>query len=361
MTSNQKSSFRGFSPPSWICDINSTTSTSTSSHNNNNNLIPTLYDQSPPPQSSTSSLNTSRNFKNAKWKNPLEDDAEIKGYTGPTITRKNVLFVRSKGLDGSITPTSTSISTSHDHNVDRKGKGKAVVDVKELYESIIRTSTSTLPLSSLPSSHAIPKAPDVDLTFDSDSSASSSEDEDDVQIINPQTQLPYPPLLKSKVFRKRKPQIPSIPDILGPTSSTSKPIIPPIHYGIGSNNIGWKLLVKNGWKEGDGLGAIIPSTISTSMIEDGADTLEIIEEINHGTGGIGRKVPIRAELKIGRGGLGSSNSISRGMTKKEKEVRRLKEEKERLERRGKGSRGIARKQKADKIERAHWNEYLKRG
>jgi len=234
-------------------------------------------------------------------------------------------------------------------------------EVKGLYASIVgirrpvpSTSSSTiatparspspperkpkLPSPSIPSLSSQFKEADIVLSSDSEPESPSpadDPDDDDIIIVDPLTnlpeaRLPLPPSLPSKKPRL-KPRL--IHELLGPSNDPI--LIPPTQYGLHETNFGYRLLSKQGWKEGNTLGK---------------------------QGGL--KVPLKAREKFDRKGLGLEEGKNKKaqwkMTQKEKEEERRKMELEERDKRGRGTRGMARKVRIENAERKAWIAYMNR-
>lgn len=251
-----------------------------------------IFSTQPSPFPSSSSLafdsdiTPTESVDTATKKNSVQYEITDTGWNyGPTIKRKNLKFVRSTGLDSSG---------------ERKGEGKHIIESERigqrkenekrgLYDGVTTSASLAVAsrlaqtkggndysrstgwrVKSVKKAHPV-STKEIDLTLSSDddgymnnASSSSSETEeeeedDDIIVLDPHTSLPLP--LLASTFQKKTHNQPyksnsrSIVDLLPPSASTPIiPIIPPIQYGIESSNIGYKLLSRSGWKEGDSLG-----------------------------------------------------------------------------------------------------------
>ncbi|GAA6002512.1 uncharacterized protein JCM10292_007704 [Rhodotorula paludigena] len=121
------------------------------------------------------------------------------------------------------------------------------------------------------------------------------------------------------------------------------PFVPPTHYALKPDNPGWRILQRQGWREGGVLGAV-PAPGS-------------------GDAPRGLKVPLRAKEKFDRRGLGGEERAGARMGKeerrRERERAREGEERER-ERRGRGARGMEWVQKREERERKAMIAYMNR-
>lgn len=275
---------------------------------------------------------------------------------GPQVRRKgNVKFVRAK------------LGVTKDDDGDAKGKARELLagDEKDaparrdpapfrsLYDGM-----DALPLQSLANSFvkaAPPRPPpgtiDVDLTLDS-SDASSSDDE---LTVSTPTGIVLPPPRRSPPRPLRRTRALPIHRLLA-DFSPNEPLVPPIQYGIGSNNIGWKLLQRQGWREGEGLGVVPVAGPGKPIVAPSI------------------KVPIKASEKADRKGLGMAVEASKdgGRTKRNfgKEPVKKKGKRERLRERekaeldlltrGKGARGMAKDRLRDDRERKAMLGYMNR-
>ena len=228
------------------------------------------------------------------------------------------LYASIVGL-GSTPSTSTSSATtprrSPSPHLDRKPK---------------RSSPS------LPSLSCAIVEPDIVLSSDSEPEPPSPQEnspdseDDDVIILDPLTNLPEhripsPPRKKPRL----KPRL--IHELLG--DSNDPVLVPPTHYSLPETNFGYRLLSKQGWKEGATLGR---------------------------QGGL--KVPLKAIEKFDRKGLGleEKKKAQWKLTAKEKEDERRRLELEERDKRGRGSRGMARKLRLENAERKAWIAYMNR-
>ena len=287
-SSSAPTTFKGFGPPAWIFSFNAgdpdpAPTASTSS------LAGPIHYAPPPPRTS---------FGRPR---PALEEGDTEGSYGPRTRRRgNVRFVPARGL------------------VAEKGKGRATDEdkgafVRGLYESIV---SATPPPPPAPRARA--RTPDVDLTLDSDS-------DDEVIILNPLTRLPYP--------RPRPARPRAIHDLLA-DSTPSSPLLPPIQYALKPSNIGWRLLARQGWVEGQPLGPLDEK----------------------GEGG-GLKVPLKGSEKFDRAGLGGGGRGERRESPRETEERRREEERGLRE---KGSAGMEKKRRKEEGERKALLAYMNR-
>jgi hypothetical protein len=148
---------------------------------------------------------------------------------------------------------------------------------------------------------------------------------------------------------KKRPRLEprKIHELLGET--TDPILVPPTYYALRETNVGYRLLSKQGWKEGETLGP----------------TREPDDETREGGRG-GLKVPLRAIEKFDRKGLGSAQE-ERGkgkgkgrwkMSGKEKERERAKMREEEIGKRGKGEKGMERQLERENRERKAWIAYM---
>ncbi|SDA01440.1 BZ3500_MvSof-1268-A1-R1_Chr10-1g02668 [Microbotryum saponariae] len=213
------------------------------------------------------------------------------------------------------------------------------------------------------------KPVDLDLTsdqFDSDSDSVSDENED-IIILDPLTRLPEPNSLPTPLPRTKRTRpnaaplhraihelLPSQPlgDPIAPQDQAQAqaqgivPLVPPTYYAIPSTNIGWRILQRQGWKEGGSLGVV-------QQGEGGPEQ------------GRGLKVPLKASDKFDRKGLGNKlkGDEEEGALKerkKEKEKERKRRDLVEVEKRGKGSREIALRQRQEMKDRKELLAYMNR-
>ncbi|GAA5869951.1 hypothetical protein JCM8547_008112 [Rhodosporidiobolus lusitaniae] len=203
--------------------------------------------------------------------------------------------------------------------------------------------------------------------------AEAEADDDDLIVLSPTTGLPVPPLphrpssfassssaapVRSFSFNSppasARPSPLQIHQLLPPSSAP--PVSLPTHYGLKSDNKGWRLLEAQGWKEGAALGPQAPPA------GEG--------EPNGAGGGGGERrgllVPLRPIEKhdrLGLGSLGTSKEAWRRLTPAERVAEReAKEEEERraMEKRGRGARGMKRVREKEMRERKAWIAYMNR-
>lgn len=302
---------------------------------------------------------------------------------GPTTFRKGLVRFVPGGVLGGDHPDDAERIKRED-----KGKGRAVDDtgtkreegegedededrnrlptrklevsgnqVKGLYASIVGLRTPSTSLPSTASSSGLPspptlklprlendgsksaREPDIVLSSDSEPEPTSEREDgddehDDIVILDPLTNLPELRTRPDLVAKPRlKPRL--IPELLVDPSSEPL-VVPPTYYALPETNFGYRLLAKQGWKEGTTLGRQ----------------------------GSGLKVPLRAVEKYDRRGLGlDTGKDKRGrwkLTAREKEDERRRAALEERDHRGKGSRGMAKKVRMDNAERKAWIAYMNR-
>ena len=309
------STFKGFGPPAWIFSLDGPGPAPSAPTDSLTHGIP-LY--APPPTiNSHARHGTHPSLDNE----PEDEDASY----GPTLKRRgNVRFVRAKLGGGDV------VGDGEDEG-QRKGKGKGRArdtlvekgeDVRDLYESIVGVRA---PLATPPApAQSFRPTPDVDLTLDSD-----SDSDDDLLIVDPLTGHAAPPPRPRPRPRLRAS---ALVELLLP--STASPLVPPISYGIKSNSIGWKMLAKQGWKEGEGLGPVDAE-------------------------GRGLMVPLKASNKQDKKGLGvtkKSQDVSRKKAREREEIRNREGRKRELDARG--GKVAARRARRDGDERKELLAYL---
>ncbi|POY70429.1 hypothetical protein BMF94_6576 [Rhodotorula taiwanensis] len=222
------------------------------------------------------------------------------------------------------------------------------------------------------------KVADIVLSSDDD-----DDDDDDLVIMDPLTGQPEPraPSARKPISSAAQPLL--IHQLL-PTASEAreKPFVPPLQYGIKSDSLGWKLLARQGWKEGLPLGPVVVAPAAA------AGSKETLAGITNATPpppptDDRLKVPLRAVEKRDRAGIGlatsSSSSSSTSATGVQNKLvvgalgtdltRRAREDRERERRkaaralqdkRGKGERGMDRMRKKEERERKAWIAYMNR-
>lgn len=296
---------RGFSPPRWIVSTDSQSALAT--------LGPAAV------ASAASSASQGRpqlggGLGSRRW--PDDGDDRFTPY-GPTTRRQGPMrFVAAKNVPAAHSedkrpelPTASGIA---------QDKGSAV---RSIYESIVLKPPAAAPKP--PPLPPPPPPPDLDLTLDDEDE--EGEEDDDLNIIDP---LTGETAVKAPLIPRRRSQRPlGINELLPPRNES--PLVPralPTQYGIKPSSIGWKLLAKAGWKEGESLGPVEDATQSSKRL----------------------KVPLKASEKFDRSGLGVTGKDGPKKTRREME-----EERKRLalierDRRGKGRRGIERQQLKEK-------------
>lgn len=290
-SSSTASSFQGYPAAQWIHSAND-------------------FDHHAPSTHDTATSNGWGHAQKTRW-----EETEVGASYGPTLRRKgNLTFIKAKGEGGS----------------SGIGKGKTkenAYDWAGLYEGIHVTSKFAPPRprqtmfrsATRLSDSTLPRPmPDVDLTLDDDSSdevvmqeekeeEKEEEDDDDVIFIDPITSLPLPRLRRlappspplPRINRRRLARplaihemIPNVDVVTG----LDQVLIPPIQYGIKENNIGWKLLKRQGWKEGTGLG-MGSSTVAVKQEGKGSNSKSLPAPV-------GLLVPLKSSDKMDRRGLG---------------------------------------------------------
>lgn len=218
------------------------------------------------------------------------------------------------------------------------------------------------------------------------SSSSSGDDEedddeadgDDLVVIDPLTGLaeerPRDPL--TKTARRKRVQPLFIHQLLPRASPSSdsdattsaggrgplKPFVPPTQYAIKPDSPGWRLLARQGWREGLPLGPV-PAVVSAAAASSSSTS--------GGDAAAGRlKVPLRAVEKHDRSGIGVAKApqdravvgaLNSESARRERErERKRKAEQEAKARRGKGERGMERQRKQEERERKAWIAYMNR-
>ncbi|KWU43485.1 hypothetical protein RHOSPDRAFT_34943 [Rhodotorula sp. JG-1b] len=218
---------------------------------------------------------------------------------------------------------------------------------------------------------------------DDDDDGSADEDvDDDVVVIDPLTGLAEERRDRHQNTALRKRVQPLFIHQLLPRASSSsdsdaaagaplKPFVPPTQYAIKPDSPGWRLLARQGWREGLPLGPV-PAVVAAAS--PSSDTLDGSPSGDPAAATAGRlKVPLRAVEKHDRSGIGvaraphdrvvvgalGSEHARRAREERERERRRAEQEAARA-RRGKGERGMERQRKKEERERKAWIAYMNR-
>ncbi|GAA5941011.1 hypothetical protein JCM3775_001123 [Rhodotorula graminis] len=198
---------------------------------------------------------------------------------------------------------------------------------------------------------------------DSDEEAGGrDDDDDDLIVLDPLTNLPEA-RPTTAAARPRRPQPLLIHELLPPSNTSSsastssasaapasagRVTLPPStpQYAINPLNPGWRMLVRQGWREGAALGpAVAPGEHQRGLI-----------------------VPLRAKEKFDRAGLGGGTVGSgeeRRMSGRERDERRKERERSERERKkgpggGRGARGMERAAKEEERQRKALIAYMNR-
>lgn len=219
---------------------------------------------------------------------------------------------------------------------------------------------------------------------DDDDGSADEDVDDDVVVIDPLTGLAEErrdPLANTTLRKRVQPLF--IHQLLPRASSSAdsdaaaggplKPFVPPTQYAIKPDSPGWRLLARQGWREGLPLGpvpAVVTAASSTSS--DTLDGTSLGDAAAATTAGR-LKVPLRAVEKHDRSGIGvakapqdrvvvgalNSEHARRAREERERERKRAEQELARA-RRGKGERGMERQRKKEERERKAWIAYMNR-
>lgn len=306
------SAFKGFGPPAWIFSFDGPPPAAT----------PLLADAiqlyaAPLPSITRAGLGARPN---------LDDDVpdEDANY-GPTLKRRgNVRFVRAKLVGTTVGDKGKGRERDAPADAPPAEKGEVV---RGLYESIVGLRAAPALAAPAPLAVAVTRpsrlAPDVDLTGD--------DSDDDITFIDPSTgfaEVTPPPRIRR--LRRYKP--PALLDLLIPPSAA--PLVPPISYAIKPNNIGWQMLARQGWKEGDGLGPVDAEPRAL-------------------------KVPLKASDKFDKKGLGVSKERREVSKKRARELEEVQRRKDRQrERDGRGGKVAAKRAKREADSRRELLAYL---
>lgn len=222
---------------------------------------------------------------------------------------------------------------------------------------------------------------------DDDGSADEDDDDDDdLVVIDPLTGLAEErrdPLQNTALRKRVQPLF--IHQLLPRASSSSldsaatgagrgplKPFVPPTQYAIKPDSPGWRLLARQGWREGLPLGPV-PAVVSGAAFSNHGDAQDGACSGDAAATTAGRlKVPLRAVEKHDRSGIGVArapqdrvvvgalNSEQARRAREERERERRRAEQEARQRRGKGERGMERQRKKEERERKAWIAYMNR-
>ncbi|GAA5822487.1 hypothetical protein JCM11251_006355 [Rhodosporidiobolus azoricus] len=216
----------------------------------------------------------------------------------------------------------------------------------------------------------------------------AEKEDDDLIILDPITGLQLPALSPS-IPTNTSPSPPPPPASFSynppPPSSRVRPLLIhqllpstatpavnlPTQYAIKPDNPGWRMLQKQGWREGAALGpdggALLPNLPPAPLAPYSLSAAAAPPREPAPTQSPrGLLVPLRPTLKHDRLGLGSAGTTKealRRLTPAERERERLKrelEEKREREKRGKGERGMERVRKREERERKAWIAYMNR-
>ncbi|ORY77270.1 hypothetical protein BCR35DRAFT_305578 [Leucosporidium creatinivorum] len=306
--------FRGFSPPAWIFSYPQQQPEAqiveAAAH-----FLPTPL---PPPQPAR------RYGLGSRLDLGEGEDDEFTAY-GPQLRRKgNVRFVKAKGLGAVDAGDKGGKGKERDVGAEDAPKDKGN-SVRGLYESIVGLQP-TPAATPTPPRRPTPPPPDVDLTLDS-----GEDSDDDLIVLDPATGLPAPPPPRIKRLRPKRRPPSAIHDLL--PADLTNPHVPPIHYGIKPSNIGWRMLAKQGWVEGQCLGP--------AEAEEREGTVKRL------------KVPLQGVEKWWEG-QGPKK------TREEREEERRRQERIEKERRGRGSRGMTKQHEREGRERKEMIAYMNR-
>ncbi|KAM0751120.1 hypothetical protein T439DRAFT_325273 [Meredithblackwellia eburnea MCA 4105] len=275
------SSFKGFGPPAWIFSFNegeegrrSGEGASTNEAQDRQRVREAMYGPS---------QDTGRSYKEADHE---DQDASF----GPTLKRRgNVKFVREGAGLGAGKGKGRAVDA--EEQVDRSGGG-----VRGFYEALVGTSSGSVTPTSRNATPPLPIASTssvtaaIDLTQADDT---SDEEEAEMIIMNPITRLPLPP--PSKLPKRKRAKPTPLHLLINPPEA--KAVVPPISYAIKQTNVGYKMLERQGWKIGEGLGVAPGLTASDEVPREaeGTDGNKIRR---------GLLVPIKASEKFDRRGIG---------------------------------------------------------
>lgn len=310
---------RGFSPPRWIV--------SAQDHDLLNDAIVAQAGSAaatgdaarPPPH-----RRAHQGGVGSRWHE--KDDDHFTPYGPRTRRRGPMLFVKAKAAE--IGSETTAIKTEG-ALLEGKDKGAAI---KSMYEELVglrkKSEESSPPPPAQPVEGVIV---DVDLTgedSDSDDADDDNVNEDDVVIIEDDSGLPAQ---RRPTIKSRQQQL-GIHHLLPSDLTTPRDI--PIQYGV--KGVGYQMIKRLGWIEGQPLGKTDPSQKRL-------------------------KVPLKASDKFDRTGLGVVNKDGKkrsGQTRQQLEADRKRLALLERDKRGRGSAGIAKQKAKEKRERAALMYYM---
>lgn len=262
----------------------------------------------------------------------LYDEAahDLPSY-GPQLKRKgNIRFIKARG----DVQSKGNGNSGEEHTKPKRSLYDDLAPPLDVIPRItVQTPIASTSRARLPSS----VTPDLDLTLSS--SDESDDSDDDLTFYDPRTSLPLPrvPLPRvtlSPVRRPHKSLPKSISDLLSDFTPQQAPVIVPTQYGIGANTIGWRMLARQGWREGEGLGRGAGSFV----LDDEGGLVKAAKD--RAVEGI--KVPIQAVERMHRSGLGIVQNSTKGYRARDNGVK--------LKKKGKRERGREReKQEALKV------------
>ncbi|KDE05302.1 hypothetical protein MVLG_04333 [Microbotryum lychnidis-dioicae p1A1 Lamole] len=354
--------FRAFSPPKWIFSH-----PSTSTQTGDDDIQPPTV-----ANSSTSFYDPHRSIRGEVEEHYRERfPAYAPKRPGIRFVKATMPVLNGREVGGEDSSVVVEANQSRGE-IAQVSKG---IQVRGLYENLVginapprlveKLDSVRKPsrISSSPSRES--KLVDLDLTsdqYDSDSDSVSDENED-IIILDPLTRLPEPKLLPNPLPRTKRARpnaplhraihelLPSQPlgDPIAPQDQVQTqgivPLVPPTYYAIPSTNIGWRILQRQGWKEGGSLGSV-------QQGEGGGSEQ-----------GRGLKVPLKASDKFDRKGLGNKlkGDVEEGALKEwKKEKERKRRDLVEVEKRGKGSREIEMRQRQEMKDRKELLAYMNR-
>ncbi|GAA5873758.1 hypothetical protein JCM3774_000162 [Rhodotorula dairenensis] len=215
-------------------------------------------------------------------------------------------------------------------------------------------------------------SPNASSGGETDSSADSDDGnqdgDDDLIVMDPLTGLPEakpsetgppPKRLQALLIHQLLPRA-------SDSDAAAEPFVPPTQYAIKPDSPGWRLLTRQGWREGLPLGPIGGPGRGVQAGAGGTAGEAA------GVGGGRLKVPLRAIEKHDRSGIGvpkapedrvvvgALNSEHARRAREERERERRRAERDAKDRRGKGERGMERQRKKEEKERKAWIAYMNR-
>ncbi|KAK4051008.1 hypothetical protein OIV83_003137 [Microbotryomycetes sp. JL201] len=335
--------FRGFSPPRWIVSLSDAELRSQSS-TPGRSAMSDAAQQHRTGQSSHSGPNR----RTKLCYDGFDDD--IPSY-GPTLRRRgNVNFVKAQGLEASEMARRPEISGGQNRGSSVKGLYESIVGIQVPNPPPAATQQHTIHTERKRTPHVVEV--DVDLTGDDDDDGN----DEDILIIDSRTgeRTPYveskprryivPPPAPSSVFNANRPVLDPAPSraIHEMLPVNLEPLQLPPNYHLRSSNVGWQMLSRQGWNEGNALG---PAVVEQDV--DGSESKRL-------------KVPLRPLEKHDRRGLGLEVKSEPRKTRAEIEAERKRLALLERDKRGRRARGMERQKKKEAQDHRAMLAYMNR-